>query len=158
MYRMTATYEIWDDDDGETHLEVGEDAEGLDQVEIREHYNEDITAVCCTPEQAQDLILAIQAYLDDPQRNIQVVSDEETRLEVGKPDKEPPSEGPESDEEPETEDEDFVEIRECDDQGEVTGSICFTLEQAIYVKNAIHRYLKAREFLEKNPTGAVPST
>lgn len=78
MYRMTATYEVWDEQDG-GHLEIGEDAEGLDQVEVRQY----------------------------------------------------------------------------DENGEEMGALCFTPEQALMLGNAIIRYLKSREFLTNNPTGAV---
>lgn len=79
MYRMTTTYEIWDEEDG-SHVEVGEAASGADEVEIRQY----------------------------------------------------------------------------DETGEELGSVTFIPEQGELVANAIHRYLKAREFLQKNPSGAVP--
>jgi len=158
MYHLTATYEIWDDDDGDTHLEVGEDSEGLDQVEIREHVEgEETIVVCCSPEQATKLGDAIQEYILT-RETVRISSDEGGNyLEVGAPKEEAPEEG--STELPEP-DEDLIEIREYGESGEGESAeevavICCTLEQAVYVKNAVHRYLKAREFLLKNPTGAV---
>jgi hypothetical protein len=154
MYRLTATYEIWDDEDGETHVEVGEDSEGLDMVEIRQYApgeddeTEEIGVVGCTPEEAGQLIEAITSFLNS--RVTVTVQDEESgsRLEVGDLILD------EGEDEPE---EDLVEIRGYDEEGNGVSGIFCTPEQLTYIRNAIHRYLKSRDFLLKNPTGMVDS-
>jgi hypothetical protein len=159
MYRLTATYEIWDDDDGDIHLEVGEDAEGLDQVEIREYIHgveeddpDEVSVIGCTPEQAGALVEAIAEFLVD--QETVTVTDEESgsRVEVGLP---LPEEGPEGIEA--DADDGSAEIRQYDEEGNGVERIYCTLKQLVYIKNAIHRYLKSREFLAKNPTGMVES-